>query len=97
MNLLRDINRSDYTDERVASIIDDESKWGRYSYENTEAIRLMVGAIVDHDVVVGECCHINTGAIVKAGAQISEYQKLEAGEVVLGYASAIVNKAKEHI
>lgn len=56
-----------------------------------------VGAIVDHDVIVGECCHINTGAIVKAGAQIPGYQKLEAGEVVLGYASAIVNKTKEHI
>jgi len=44
MNLLRDINRSDYTDERVAYVIDDdESKWGRY----TEAIRLMVEELVD--------------------------------------------------
>lgn len=56
-----------------------------------------VGSIVDHDVIVGECCHINTGAIVKAGAQIPEYQKLEAGEVVLGYASAIINKTKEYM
>lgn len=32
--ILRDINRSDYTDERVACVIDDdESKWGRYIEE----------------------------------------------------------------
>lgn len=56
---------------------------------------ISVGSIVDHDVVVGECCHVNSGAIVKTVAHISSYQKLEAGEVVLGYESAVVNKTKE--
>lgn len=51
-----------------------------------------VGAIVDHDVSIGNCVHVNAGAIVKAGADIEAYRKLEAGEVVLGYGSARVNK-----
>ncbi len=49
-----------------------------------------VGGIVDHDVVLGDCVHINVGAIVKAGAKIEAYTKLEAGQVVLGYQSAVV-------
>ena len=48
---------------------------------------ISVGSIVDHDVIVGKCCHVNSGSIVKAGAEIKEYRKLEAGEVVLGYES----------
>ena len=46
--------------------------------------------IVYHDVEIGDCCHINAGAIVKAGGKVEHYRKLEAGEVVLGYESAIV-------
>jgi len=41
-------------------------------------------------VHIGKYCHINTGAIVKAGAEIKAYRKLEAGEVVLGYEAARV-------
>ena len=51
---------------------------------------ISVGAIVDHDVKIGTCCHINAGAVVKAGGEIEDFRKLEAGEVVLGYASARV-------
>ena len=51
---------------------------------------ISVGSIVDHDVSIGKYCHINSGAIVKAGAVIQEYVKLEAGEVILGYESARV-------
>lgn len=58
---------------------------------------ISVGAIVDHNVVVEQCCHINTGAIIKAGAIIPAYQKLEAGEIVLGYKVAIVNKEEEDL
>lgn len=54
---------------------------------------ISVGSIVDHDVYVGVCCHINAGAIVKAGGKIDDFRKLEAGEVVLGYESAVVRPA----
>lgn len=33
---------------------------------------------------------MNTGAIIKAGGTVESFRKLEAGEVVLGYGSAIV-------
>ena len=46
---------------------------------------ISVGAIVDHDTVLGDCCHINAGAIVKAGGQVEECKKVDAGEVVLGF------------
>lgn len=52
---------------------------------------ISVGAIVDHDAEIGDCCHVNAGAIVKAGGKVESYKKLEAGEVVLGYESAIIN------
>ena len=52
---------------------------------------ISVGAIVDHDVNLGTCCHINAGAIVNAGAMIENFRKLEAGEVALGYDKAWVN------
>ena len=57
-----------------------------------EGTIISVGAIVDHDVVVGKCAHINAGAIVKGGGSVSDYEKLEAGEVRLGYVNAIVKK-----
>lgn len=44
---------------------------------------ISVGAIVDHNVCIGTCCHINAGAIVKAGGSVDDYQKLEAGQLVL--------------
>ena len=53
---------------------------------------ISVGSIVDHDVKIGRCCHVNSGAIIKAGAKIDNHQKLEAGEVVLGYEAAVVKK-----
>lgn len=53
---------------------------------------ISVGSIVDHDVTIGRASHINSGAIVKAGATVDDFVKLEAGEVVLGYQSAIVHK-----
>lgn len=49
-----------------------------------------VGAIVDHDVTLGKCVHVNAGAIVKAGGKVKAFEKLEAGEVRLGYKQAIV-------
>jgi UDP-N-acetylbacillosamine N-acetyltransferase len=51
------------------------------------------GAVVDHDVEVGSFCHFNAGAIVKAGGQIENLGKLEAGEVVLGYELAVAKQA----
>ena len=49
---------------------------------------ISVGAIVDHNVTVGKCCHINAGSILKAGANTIDYEKTEAGQVILGYESA---------
>lgn len=51
---------------------------------------IQIGGIVDHNVVLGDCVHINAGSIVKAGAEVAAYTKLEAGQVVLGYQSAVV-------
>lgn len=53
---------------------------------------ISVGSIVDHDSLVGKCSHINAGAIVKAGGTVEAYMKLEAGEVKLGYPTAIVER-----
>lgn len=53
---------------------------------------ISVGAIVDHNVTVGKCCHINAGSILKAGANTIDYEKTEAGQVILGYKVARVNK-----
>ena len=46
---------------------------------------ISVGAIIDHDVCVEEYVHVNAGAICKAGSVINSLEKLEAGQVVLGY------------
>lgn len=54
---------------------------------------ISVGAIVDHDVNMGDNVHANAGSITKAGATVESFRKLEAGEVVLGYASAVVKKS----
>lgn len=43
------------------------------------------GAIVDHNVTIGKYCHINAGAICKAGAVILAGTKLDAGEIAKGY------------
>ena len=53
--------------------------------EVTEKWWLKWQEIVDHDTKLEECVHVNAGAIVKAGATVEAYVKLEAGEVVLGY------------
>lgn len=49
-----------------------------------EGCIILLGAIVDHDVEIGTCCHINSGAIVKAGGKVESFEKLDAGEVMLG-------------
>ena len=41
-------------------------------------------------MVLGKCVHINAGAIVKAGGKVKDFEKLEAGEVRLGYKQAII-------
>lgn len=46
---------------------------------------ISVGAIIDHDVCVEEYVHVNAGAICKAGSVVNSLEKLEAGQVVLGY------------
>ena len=51
---------------------------------------ISVGSIVDHNVTIGRCCHINAGSVLKAGAYITDYEKIEAGQVILGYESARV-------
>ena len=40
-----------------------------------------MGSLIDHDVVIGEFCHINTGAIIKANCKVESYSKIDAGEV----------------
>jgi len=51
-----------------------------------------VGSIINHDARIGKECHVNVGAIVKIGDSVNDFIKLEAGEVVLGYKEAVVNK-----
>lgn len=46
---------------------------------------ISVGAIVDHDALLESAVHINAGAVVKAGGMVGTFEKLEAGEVRLGY------------
>jgi len=46
---------------------------------------ISVGAIVDHDTLLEPAVHINAGAIVKAGGKVAAFEKLEAGEIRLGY------------
>lgn len=53
---------------------------------------ISAGSIVDHNVHVGRCAHVDAGAIVKSGGQVEDYEKLEAGEVRLGYTQTIVAK-----
>ena len=55
-----------------------------------EGCIISVGAIVDHDTHIGTCVHVNAGAIVKAGGTVADFEKLEAGRVVLGYEAARV-------
>ena len=50
-----------------------------------EGCLVSVGAIVDHDVVMGAYSHINAGAICKAGSRIESGRRVETGEIVLGY------------
>lgn len=57
-----------------------------------EGCIISVGAIVDHDTHIGTCAHVNAGAIVKAGGSVADFEKLEAGSVVLGYEAARVGK-----
>lgn len=59
---------------------------GSRAVVNTNAIIdkgciLSIGSLVDHDGVVGECSHINSGAIVKAGYKVNPFTKVDAGMV----------------
>jgi acyl-[acyl carrier protein]--UDP-N-acetylglucosamine O-acyltransferase len=35
-----------------------------------------MGSLIDHDVVIGEFSHINTGVIVKANCKVESYSKM---------------------
>ena len=41
-----------------------------------------MGAIADHDCVVGACAHLAPGAIVKAGNTVPAQMKIESGTVL---------------
>lgn len=73
----------------IGTVVEPKAIVNANSHVGTGCI-ISVGAIVDHDVDIGECCHVNAGAIVKAGGKVENFRKLEAGQVVLGYGSAIV-------
>lgn len=83
--LSKSANISDGTIVEPRAIVNAHTIVGRGSI-------ISVGSIIDHDVKIGKACHINSGAIVKAGGTVRDYTKLEAGEVVLGYQSAILQK-----
>jgi hypothetical protein len=38
-----------------------------------------IGALTDHDSIVGEYSHINTDAITKANSKLERLKKLDAG------------------
>lgn len=44
-----------------------------------------VGSIIDHDSVLEDFSHVNTGAICISGAHVAAEQKIEAGEVLHGF------------
>ena len=44
-----------------------------------------VGSIIDHDSVLDDFSHVNTGAICMSGAHVAGEQKIEAGEVLHGF------------
>ena len=44
-----------------------------------------VGGTIDHDSVLEDFSHVNTGAICMSGARVAAEQKIEAGEVLHGY------------
>lgn len=48
---------------------------------------ISIGSIVDHDSRIGDFCHVNAGAICKGGSELAGGTKLEAGQVILGYAA----------
>ena len=49
--------------------------------EISEGCIISVGAIVDHDTKLEACVHVNARAIVKAGAMVKQFLKIDAGEV----------------
>lgn len=40
------------------------------------------GSIVDHDAHLGMAVHVAPGGIIKAGAEVSDYAKVDSGEIV---------------
>ncbi len=44
-----------------------------------------VGGIIDHDSVLEDFSHVNTGAICMSGAHVAGETKIEAGEVLHGF------------
>lgn len=43
---------------------------------------LNVGSIVDHDARLGTAVHVAPGGIVKAGAEVPDFAKVDSGEIV---------------
>jgi carbonic anhydrase/acetyltransferase-like protein (isoleucine patch superfamily) len=46
---------------------------------------ISVSAIIDHDAGVSDYCHINAGAIIKAGGKVESESRIDAGQIVRGY------------
>ncbi|WP_176527947.1 hypothetical protein [Bacillus sp. AFS077874] len=42
---------------------------------------ISIGALIDHDCIIGEYSHINTGAIIKANSKLERLQMLDSGRV----------------
>ncbi|WP_281518253.1 sialic acid O-acetyltransferase [Thomasclavelia cocleata] len=42
---------------------------------------ISTGAVIDHDAVVGDYCHINALAVVSSMTKITEYTKVDYGQV----------------
>ena len=47
-----------------------------------QGCKVSIGASIDYDADNGDYCHINTGAIICAGAKVEHGMKVEAGETV---------------
>lgn len=66
--------------------------------DNLESVGYRVPVLIHPTAYISRTAKIEKGtvvepnAIVKAGATVEEYTKLEAGEVKLGYQKAIVKK-----
>ncbi|WP_339620467.1 hypothetical protein [Eubacterium sp.] len=46
-----------------------------------EGCIVSIGAIVDHEAEIGDCCHINAGSIVASIGNVPDETKLDYGMV----------------